>query len=100
MNSGDEMSLRFAAQPPPRIGFVRDFVIAGDGWIKDGDYNSAFSRTVQPLPYHALSEYTDMPARLEDEPAYRANREDWQRYHTRYVAPDRFRRALQTAPSS
>ena len=53
MNSGDEMSLRFPEQPPPPAGWVRDFVIMGDGWIKDGDYNSTFSKTVLPLPYHA-----------------------------------------------
>jgi len=99
MNSGDEMSLRFPEQAPPRDGWTRDFVIAGDGWIKDGDYNSMFSRTVQPLPYHARSEYTDAPGRLEDEPAYRAHPGDWQTYHTRYVAADRFRQALRAAPA-
>jgi hypothetical protein len=99
MNSGDEMSLRFAEQPAPRTGWVRDFVIAGDGWIKDGDYNSTFSRTVQPLPYHARSQYTDTPGRLQDEPPYRAHPDDWLRYHTRYVAPDRFRQALLAPPA-
>ena len=49
VNSGDEMSLRFPEQPPPPAGWVRDFVIMGDGWIKDGDYNSTFSKTVLPL---------------------------------------------------
>ena len=57
MNAGDEITLRFPEQPPPPAGWVRDYVIAGDGWIKDGDYNSTYSRTVQPLPYHAKSEY-------------------------------------------
>ena len=51
--SGDELSLRFKEQPPPAAGWVRDFVIVGDGWIKDGDFNSTFSKTVLPLPYHA-----------------------------------------------
>ena len=99
MNAGDEMSLRFPEQPAPRAGWVRDFVIAGDGWIKDGDYNSTFSRTVQPLPYHARNEYADEPGRLEDEPAYRAHPDDWLTYHTRYVEPDRFVHALRTPPS-
>jgi Tfp pilus assembly protein PilF len=98
MNSGDEISLRFAEQPPPRAGWLRDFVIAGDGWIKDGDYNSTFSRTVQPLPYHARREYTQAPGRLEDEPAYRAHPGDWARYHTRYVTAERFNQALRTLP--
>ena len=53
MNAGDEISLAFPATAPAAAGWVRDYVIAGDGWIKDGDYNTTYSRTVQPLPYHA-----------------------------------------------
>ena len=96
MNSGDEMTFRFAEQPPPATGWVRDFVIVGDGWIKDGDYNSTFSKTVLPLPYHAKNEYTTPPGRLEDEWAYRHHPEDWQTYHTRYVTPDVFNHVLRS----
>jgi tetratricopeptide (TPR) repeat protein len=98
MNSGDEMSFRFTEQPPPRAGWVRDYLIVGDGWIKDGDYNSGFSRTVQPLPYHAKSLYVTAPERLEDEWVYRHHPEDWQNYHTRYVTPDVFQNALRGDP--
>jgi hypothetical protein len=94
MNSGDEMSLRFAEQPAPAAGWVRDFVVVGDGWIKDGDYNSTFSKTVLPLPYHVKRNYTTPPGRLEDEWAYRRHPEDWVNYHTRYVTPDEFKSAL------
>jgi tetratricopeptide (TPR) repeat protein len=94
VNSGDELSLRFSEQPPPPVGWVRDFVIVGDGWIKDGDYNSTFSKTVLPLPYHAKNEYTTRPGRLEDEWVYRQHPEDWKNYHTRYVTPDVFKNAL------
>ena len=94
MNAGDEMSFRFRAQPPPAEGWVRDFVIIGDGWIKDGDYNSTFSKTVLPLPYHAKHEYTTFPTTLENEYVYKQFPEDWQNYHTRYVTPDVFRNAL------
>jgi Tfp pilus assembly protein PilF len=94
VNSGDELSLRFAEQPPPPAGWVRDFVIVGDGWIKDGDYNSTFSKTVLPLPYHAKNEYTTRPGRLEDEWVYRQHPEDWQTYHTRYITPEVFKNAL------
>ncbi len=94
VNSGDEMSLRFAEQPPVPAGWVRDYVLMGDGWIKDGDFNSTFSKTVLPLPYHAKSEYTRPPGRLEDEWVYRQHPEDWQNYHTRYVTPDVFQNAL------
>jgi Tfp pilus assembly protein PilF len=92
--SGDEMSLRFPEQPPPPAGWVRDYIIMGDGWIKDGDYNSTFSRTVLPLPHHAQQEYETPPGKLEDEVVYRRFADDWQKYHTRYVAPDVFRNAL------
>jgi len=94
VNSGDEMSLRFAELPPPPAGWVRDFVIKGDGWIKDGDYNSTWSKTVLPLPYHAKNEYTTRPAALEDEWVYRRHPEDWRTYHTRYITPEVFKNAL------
>ena len=94
MNSGDEMTFRFAEQPPPATGWVRDFIIVGDGWIKDGDYNSTFGKTVLPLPYHAKNMYTTPPGRLEDEWVYQHHPEDWETYHTRYVTPEVFRNAL------
>jgi tetratricopeptide (TPR) repeat protein len=98
MNAGDEMAVRFNAPAAPPAGWVRDYVIAGDGWIKDGDYNSTFSKTVLPLPYHARREYTTPPGRLEDEWVYRRHPEDWQTYHTRYVTPDIFQNALRQSP--
>ena len=94
MNAGDEMSFRFAEQPAPPAGWVRDYVIVGDGWIKDGDYNSTFSKTVLPLPFHAQNQYITPPTRLEDEVVYRQHPEDWQNYHTRYITPDVFQNAL------
>ncbi len=97
MNSGDEMTLRFAEQAPPPAGWVRDFVIVGDGWIKDGDYNSTFSKTVLPLPHHSQRDYNTPPGRLEDEWTYRQFPRDWEVYHTRYVTPDEFTGALQPA---
>jgi tetratricopeptide (TPR) repeat protein len=95
MNAGDELRFLFPAQAPPAQGWVRDYILIGDGWIKDGDYNSEFSKTVLPLPSHDRREYTGVAPRLEDDPVYRRFPDDWQRYHTRYVAPDNFRRALQ-----
>ena len=100
VNSGDELSMRFAEQPPPPPGWVRDFVIKGDGWIKDGDYNSTFSKTVLPLPYHAKNEYTVRPGTLENEWVYRQHPEDWKNYHTRYVTPEVFKNALRDGGSS
>ncbi|MFY9746096.1 MAG: CRTAC1 family protein, partial [Acidobacteriaceae bacterium] len=99
MNAGDEMSLRFPAPAAPAAGWVRDYVIAGDGWIKDGDYNSTNSATVRPLPYHARTVYDTPPARLEDEWVYRHHPEDWFTWQTRYVSPEAFRDALNAQPN-
>jgi len=87
MNAGDEMSLRFKELPPPPQGWVRDYIIAGDGWIKDGDYNSTYSRTVQPLPHHDRTTYDNPPGELEDEWVYKKYPDDWQTYQTRYITP-------------
>jgi hypothetical protein len=96
MNAGDEMSLRFAAPAAPPQGWVRDYVLAGDGWIKDGDYNSTNSQAVLPYPYHARREYDAPPGKLEDDWEYRHHKEDWQIYQTRYVTPRIFEDALRS----
>jgi hypothetical protein len=99
MNAGDELSLRFAAPTPPQAGWVRDYVIAGDGWIKDGDYNSTYSATVLPYPYHARKEYNTPPRKLEDEWVYQHHPKDWQAYQIRYVTPAIFEDALRSSKS-
>lgn len=91
MNAGDELVLRFPALPDPPPGFKRDFVIVGNGWIKDGDLNSVFSKTLLPLPSRETNDYSTPPGRLEDDPVFKRFREDWKDFHTRYVAPDGFR---------
>ena len=94
MNAGDEMRLEFPERPAPAQGWRRDFVLIGDGWEKDGDYNTAFSQTVLPLPSHAQPAYGSHSKgeelELESDPVYQAHREDWERFHTRFVSPDRF----------
>ncbi|HVW10323.1 MAG TPA: FG-GAP-like repeat-containing protein [Bryobacteraceae bacterium] len=59
MGSGDEMKLEFdpAAFPALRAGWKRDFLLFVDGWAKDADANTAFSTSVAPLPFHAMSAY-------------------------------------------
>jgi hypothetical protein len=96
MNAGDELRLQFPAPAPPRTGWRRDFVLIGDGWEKDGDYNTGYSSTVLPLPTHASTAYEASSAslELEDDPVYRAHADDWARYHTRYVSPDGFLQGL------
>jgi len=94
MNAGDEIALRFKAPAPPPEGWVRDFVLIGNGWIKDGDFNSMFSRTVLPLPARDITDYTNLPPRLEDDPVYRRHKRDWEEYHTRYITPESFQNTL------
>jgi hypothetical protein len=94
VGAGDELRLKFPEAAPPPAGWVRDYVIVGNGWIKDGDLNSTFSKTVLPLPSRATKDYNVPPRALEDDPVYQRHQEDWQTYHTRYVTPERFLRAL------
>lgn len=59
MGSGDEITLRFDANRFPllRPGWRRDYLLLVDGWAKDRDANTAFSQTVEPLPFHRMSAY-------------------------------------------
>lgn len=84
MNAGDEMLFRFPALPTPAPDFKRDYVLIGDGWCKDANYNTTFSKTVLPLPTHASGDYTRPPRSLADDPVYQKHKRDWEVYHTRY----------------
>jgi tetratricopeptide (TPR) repeat protein len=59
MGSGDEIRLRFDAAALPRLpaGWVREYLLKVDGWAKDRDANTAFSQSVEPLPFHAMPQY-------------------------------------------
>jgi tetratricopeptide (TPR) repeat protein len=63
MGSGDEMRLSFSASGLPSLpaGWNRDFLLLVDGWAKDADANTAFSQSVLPLPFHAMSSYPYPP---------------------------------------
>ncbi len=89
-SSGDELRMRFPAVDPPVAGWARDFVFIGDGWMKEGDYNFQFSKTVLPLPYHAMKYYTAPLSPIEQDKAYQLHPSDWQQFHTRYVAQEPF----------
>jgi hypothetical protein len=45
---------------------------------KDGDANTAFSQTVEPLPFHAMSRYPYPPERCPEDASHR----NAARYHT------------------
>jgi tetratricopeptide (TPR) repeat protein len=58
MGSGDEVQLRFeAGDARLPAGWTRDFLLLVDGWAKDSDPNTAYSQTVEPLPFHGMSQY-------------------------------------------
>ncbi len=68
MNAGDALTVRYPATelPPLPDGWSRHFVLHTDGWVKDGDLNTAASQTVGPMPYHAMTAYP--PARTVAHP--------------------------------
>ncbi|MFT7462745.1 MAG: hypothetical protein ACI9EF_001087 [Pseudohongiellaceae bacterium] len=57
--AGDAVTLSFAAAPLPELpeGWTRDWLLYLDGWAKDQDPNTSAARTVEPLPFHAMSDY-------------------------------------------
>jgi hypothetical protein len=102
MDAGDELILSFDPPPAPPPGWVRDFVLVGDGWVKDGDFNTVASRTVGPLPSHDMKFYSETPGSLANDPVFLRNPGDWQQFHTRYVRPTSFELGLMnsTRPQS
>jgi len=83
MGSGDELRLRFDASrlAPLPTGWTRDFLLKVDGWAKDRDPNTAFSQTVEPLPFHGMSRYPYPSAEhFPDDEAHRRYRSE---YNTR-----------------
>jgi tetratricopeptide (TPR) repeat protein len=82
LGSGDELRLRFAAAglPPLPPGWRRDFLLDVDGWAKDADPNTAYSQSVEPLPFHAMSAYPyGATEHFPDDPEHRRWREVYNR---------------------
>jgi hypothetical protein len=59
LGSGDEVCLKYRADALAALkpGWKREFILKVDGWAKDRDANTAYSQTVEPLPFHAMSAY-------------------------------------------
>ena len=94
MNAGDEISLEFIASDLPGLpeNWRRDFLFYNDGWLKDGDLNTAHGQTVEPLPFHGMSAY---PYGFGD--AYPTDSdyiEYMNMYNTRTVTTDSFKDAI------
>lgn len=83
MGSGDELALQFPASNLPALpsGWRRDYLLLVDGWAKDADANTAFSQSVEPLPFHSMSAY---PYRANEHfPDDQAHRDYRKKYLTR-----------------
>lgn len=94
-NSGDEITIKFDASKVPDLpdGWQRDFLIYSEGWVKDGDLNTAFGNTVEPLPFHGMSQYP-YDSNLEhypDDSLYRAYQ---QQYNSRSVNTAEYNRTV------
>jgi tetratricopeptide (TPR) repeat protein len=93
-NAGDETTVAFSEKGLPALpaGWKRDFLIHCVGWVKDGDINTAFGKTVLPLPFHGMKSYP--PGRDDIYPAD-ADHQRYQRdYNTRRVSGDAYLNAL------
>jgi Tfp pilus assembly protein PilF len=93
-NAGDEITLEFDAISVPDLksGWKRDFIIYTNGWLKDGDLNTACGQTVEPLPIKGMSRY---PYSSEESyPDKKEYRDYLKKYNTRKVSTDRLSNRL------
>jgi len=98
INSGDEITIKFDATktPPLKKNWSRDFVIYSDGWIKEGDLNTALGKTVNPLPFHGMESY---PYDGDTHYASDATRREYlEEYNTRKVTSEEFSRLIINLP--
>ncbi len=85
MHHGDEITAGFDAQklPPPPPGWARSFLVYAAGFGKDMDLNSAYSDTVGPLPFRAMSGYPY--GNLEQYPSDKEHQQYLRTYNTRRI---------------
>ena len=83
MGSGDELRLSFDASSlaAPPAGWNREYLLKVDGWAKDRDPNTAYSTSVEPLPFHGMSRYPYPPN--EHYPRDAAHQRYLREYNTR-----------------
>lgn len=94
MNAGDEITIEFDALQVPGLlsGWKRDFIFYNDGWLKDGDLNTAHGQTVRPLPFHGMDSYPYGPDKsYPDGEEYLSY---LQIYNTRKITNEVFKRFL------
>jgi len=85
MGRGEELTLRFPADAfgPIHNGCRRSFILKTDSFCKDMDLYSAYPDTVEPLPFHSMSNY---PYGLNEKyPNDEKHREYLRRFNTRWI---------------
>jgi tetratricopeptide (TPR) repeat protein len=83
MATGDEMTAGFSARDlaPLKPGWRRDFFLDAAGYAKDGEPNTAYSKTVSPLPFRTMGNYP--PSSQDRPPASEQYRDYIEEYQTR-----------------
>jgi hypothetical protein len=91
---GDQVSIDFDATrlPPLPVGWRRDFLLYSEGWVKDGDLNTAYGQTVAPLPFHEMPAYPYSGSVAY--PLDAKHRRYLKEYNTRLVNTDDFKNAI------
>ena len=93
-SSGEEITVTFDAADLPDLppGWERDFVLHTDGWLKEGDLNTATAATIEPLPFHGMDRYPyGLETYFPDSVDHRAYMDA---YNTRWVSQGGFRQAM------
>ncbi|MFT4154662.1 hypothetical protein, partial [Parafilimonas sp.] len=67
------------------------FLIYSEGWVKDGDLNTAYGQTVEPLPFHNMPSY---PYTGKAAYPFAKHKAYMQQYNTRKITTDDFKNAL------
>ncbi len=83
MATGDELTVEFdpSQLPPLEAGMKRTYFLYTHGYAKDGEPNTAYSRTVNPMPFRGMSGYPQKPG--EAGPSDDGYREYLKEYQTR-----------------
>ena len=93
-DGGDEVTIDFDATHLPALpkGWKRDFIVYSEGWVKDGDMNTAYGQTVAPLPFHNMPSYPY--GKNIKYPTDKEHREYPLKYNTRKVTTEAFKNAI------
>jgi tetratricopeptide (TPR) repeat protein len=88
--TGDEMTVEFSPRDLPAVkpGWKRDFFLDLRGYAKDGEPNTSFAWTVEPLPFSGMSNYPPGPRdRAPNSPEYQQYLREYQTRHGYVLIP-------------